>query len=138
MENLVREGSSRPHVCLSYTTRTEPYGTVRYLELTTEGKRHDQTMAGFLGSLFGKPAKAAAPTPKTVTANDSIMNMKNTQEMLKKKQAVLEAKITTETENAKRLAVLMKTNPRKKNGVYQSLPCMLRAQERRANRGERG
>jgi len=78
-------------------------------------------MSGFLGSLFGKPAKAAAPAPRATTANDSIMNMKNTQEMLKKKQAVLEAKIDAETKNAQRLAQLMKTNPRKKNGVYHPL-----------------
>jgi len=89
-------------------------------------------MSGFLGSLFGKPAKAAAPAPRATTANDSIMNMKNTQEMLKKKQAVLEAKIDTEAQNAKRLAALMKTNPRKKNGVYHSLttPCLLSLRRR--------
>ena len=78
---------------------------------------------GFMDNLFGKPAAPAAPAARGPTANDTIMNMKNTQEMLKKKQAVLEAKIETETKNAQRLAQLMKTNPRKKNGAN---PCPMR------------
>merc|ERR1711988_1853799 len=61
-------------------------------------------------------AVARAPT-----ADDTIRNMKSTQEMLKKKQSVLEAKISSEADNAKRLASLMKTNPRKKNEAMMHL-----------------
>merc|ERR1719478_1764705 len=77
-------------------------------------------MAGFLGSLFGSSAKPA-PAPKVQTANDSIKNMKSTQDLLRKKQQVLEAKIQGETENAARLAKLMKTNPRKKSEALMHL-----------------
>merc|ERR1711970_323664 len=77
-------------------------------------------MAGFLGSLFGSSAKPA-PAPKVPTANDSIKNMKSTQDLLRKKQQVLEAKIQGETENAARLAKLMKTNPRKKSEALMHL-----------------
>merc|ERR1712100_160205 len=81
--------------------------------------QHDEM--GFMDNLFGKPAAPAAPAARGPTANDTIMNMKNTQEMLKKKQAVLEAKIETETKNAQRLAQLMKTNSRKKNEALSHL-----------------
>merc|ERR1711871_272158 len=75
-------------------------------------------MAFFKG-LFGKQQpKEVARAP---TADDTIRNMKSTQEMLKKKQSVLEAKISSEADNAKRLASLMKTNPRKKNEAMMHL-----------------
>jgi len=78
----------------------------------------------FFNGLFGSkksggtsaPARSAAPT-----ADDTIKNMKGTQELLRKKQALLEAKITGEAENAKKLAALMKKNPRKKNEVMMCL-----------------
>merc|ERR1712164_89612 len=49
------------------------------------------------------------------------MNMKNQQELLKKKQAVLEAQIDAENKAAQRLAQLMKKNPRKKNEALNHL-----------------
>ena len=71
-----------------------------------------------------------APTHEPVAEEDpfadletSMANMKNTQKMLNKKKAVLKAKIETETKNAQRLAQLMKTNSRKKNGAN---PCPMR------------
>jgi len=72
----------------------------------------------FFNGLFGK---TKAPPPRAPTADDTIKNMKSTQEMLKKKQAVLEAKINGEADNAKRLAAMMKTNPRKKNEAMMHL-----------------
>jgi len=87
------------------------------------GRRANQRakeMSGFLGSLFGSSSKPA-PAPKVPTANDSIKNMKSTQDLLRKKQQVLEAKIQGETENAARLAKLMKTNPRKKSEALMHL-----------------
>merc|ERR1711998_708335 len=89
------------------------------LSLRSSGERvQPSTTMSFFNGLFGK---TKAPPPRAPTADDTIKNMKSTQEMLKKKQAVLEAKINGEADNAKRLAAMMKNNPRKKNEAMMAL-----------------
>merc|ERR1712070_109217 len=78
------------------------------------------TDMSFFSGLFGRRQQAAQST-RAPTADDTIKNMKTTQDMLKKKQNVLEAKINAEGDNAKRLAALMKKNPLKKREAMMHL-----------------
>jgi len=80
----------------------------------------------FFNGLFGRGGgrQASAPAqPKAPNADETIKNMKGTQEMLEKKKSILEAKIAGETQNALRLKSLMQKNPRKKN---EALMCIKR------------
>ncbi len=75
----------------------------------------------FFRGLFGggNSSKPAAPAPSRqpqTSPDDTIKNMKNTKELLEKKQALLEVKIEEEKKHAARLAPLAKKNPTKKKG----------------------